>query len=300
MITLNLEATTQEHILIKDYLQQSAGEVLAEKINNGVRFEKDGTELINKKDIASFMKYACNKARKEAEKGAVAACVKDDTVYSWAVHYFEEDSIEGKLYNLDGTEYKPKSAIKTKTTTPAPPPAPKPKPQISMFDMMDSEPMAAETAVTTDTEPSVWDKPIYEESASPEYIVPVVNAAPAASVFSPAVPESIPVVQSEPFTDNKPLVTTDDESDDNSGEHPNMQNLTHIKDDQYSDRDGIIYTITNTDGSNITNEQADLPKEAVKTEVTSASAGAPTTAGDNIIPQELKEIFGDMPVRGVL
>ncbi len=31
-----------------------------------------------------------------------------------AIHYFEEESIEGKLYNLDGTEYKP---ITTKTTS---------------------------------------------------------------------------------------------------------------------------------------------------------------------------------------
>lgn len=53
------------------------------------------------------MKYASSEARKLASKGANSACVEDKVVYGWAIHYFEEDSIEGTLFNADGTEYKP-------------------------------------------------------------------------------------------------------------------------------------------------------------------------------------------------
>ena len=135
---LNLQAVTKEERKVKAYLEANASEVLAEKINNGVRIQKDGKTLINKKTLAGFMKYACGEAKKQAEKGAQSACIDDDTVYGWAVHYFEEDSIEGTLYNEDGTEYK---APMPKVTAKAPavksvPPKPQPKPQMSMFDLM--------------------------------------------------------------------------------------------------------------------------------------------------------------------
>ena len=135
---LNLQATTKEEQKVKAYLEANASEVLAEKINNGVRIQKDGKMLINKKTLAGFMKFACDEAKKQAEKGASSACIDDDTVYGWAVHYFEEDSIEGTLYNEDGTEYK---APMPKVTAKAPavksvPPKPQPKPQMSMFDLM--------------------------------------------------------------------------------------------------------------------------------------------------------------------
>ena len=59
-------------------------------------------------------------------------------MYGWAIHYFEEDSIEGTLFNADGTKYKP---------------APKPMPaqvrkveakkpeqrQAALFDFMEPE-----------------------------------------------------------------------------------------------------------------------------------------------------------------
>ena len=135
---LNLQATTKEEQKVKAYLEANASEVLAEKINGGVRIQKDGKMLINKKTLAGFMKFACDEAKKQAEKGASSACIDDDTVYGWAVHYFEEDSIEGTLYNEDGTEYK---APMPKVTAKAPavksvPPKPQPKPQMSMFDLM--------------------------------------------------------------------------------------------------------------------------------------------------------------------
>lgn len=132
---LNLEAKTKEQELVKAYLEENASETLAEKINNGVRIEKDRKTVINKKTLDGFMKFASGEARKLASKGANSACVEDQVVYGWAVHYFEEDSIEGTLYNEDGTEYKiqPKAAkapvVKTQSK-------PQPKPQISMFDLM--------------------------------------------------------------------------------------------------------------------------------------------------------------------
>ena len=139
---LNLQATTKEEQKVKAYLEANASEVLAEKINGGVRIQKDGKTLINKKTLAGFMRYACGEAKKQAEKGASSACIDDDTVYGWAVHYFEEDSIEGTLYNEDGTEYK---APMPKVTAKAPavkytPPKPQPKPQMSMFDLLDAKP----------------------------------------------------------------------------------------------------------------------------------------------------------------
>ena len=159
---LNLQATTKEERKVKAYLEANASEVLAEKINNGVRIQKDGKTLINKKTLAGFMKFACDEAKKQAEKGASSACIDDDTVYGWAVHYFEEDSIEGTLYNEDGTEYKaPMPKTKPVQTKPTPP-MPKPKPQLSIFDMVSANKPADEENEESDDEPTDED---YTEAA---------------------------------------------------------------------------------------------------------------------------------------
>ena len=136
---LNLKANTPAEQRILEYLQNTASETLAEKINTGTPFEKDGNPLLNKKTLSGFMKYACNEARNLAEKGANSACIDDVTVYGWAIHYFEEESIEGTLYTIDGEEYKPalKKAVNTKPITVKPQP---PKPQnlqFSIFDKID-------------------------------------------------------------------------------------------------------------------------------------------------------------------
>ena len=136
---LNLDAKTNEERKVKAYLEANASEILAEKINNGVRIQKDGKTLLNKKTLAGFMKFACDEAKKQAEKGAHSACIDDDVVYGWAVHYFEEDSIEGTLYNEDGTEYKPpKPVTPSKPVTIYTTPKPQPKPQISLFELMEN------------------------------------------------------------------------------------------------------------------------------------------------------------------
>ena len=144
---LNLTAITPAEEKILQYLKENASETLAEKINNGTPFEKDGKPLLNKKTLSGFMKYACDEARKLAEKGSNSACIEDSTVYGWAVHYFEEESIEGTLYTLDGEEYKP--AVKTKNaqkSTYTPTSTPKPQnQQASLFDIISQENNTAET-----------------------------------------------------------------------------------------------------------------------------------------------------------
>lgn len=135
---LDLEAKTKEQELVKAYLEENASEVLAEKINGGVRIKKDGKTLINKKTLDGFMKYASSEARKLASNGANSACVEDKVVYGWAVHYFEEDSIEGTLYNEDGSEYKPAPKVTDKPVV-KPIKSKDSSAQISMFDFEEKE-----------------------------------------------------------------------------------------------------------------------------------------------------------------
>ena len=142
MVKLNLKADTAELEVLKSYLEENASPTLVEKIENGVKITKDGKILVNKKDLAGFMKYACEEARKLAGQGATGACVKDEIVFGWLIHYFEEESIEGKLYNEDGTPYQPpkKQPQKSVKQTPAPAVQAKPTPpkpaQFTLFDMI--------------------------------------------------------------------------------------------------------------------------------------------------------------------
>ena len=168
MPKLNLTASTKEEQKVKAYLEANASEVLADKINNGVRIQKDGKTLINKKTLAGFLKFACDEARKQAEKVANSACIDDDVVYGWAVHYFEEDSIEGTLCNEDGTEYKvpmPKTKPVQKKPTP---PMPKSKPQLSIFDMVSANKPADEENEEPDDEPTNDDSAEAEEALAEE------------------------------------------------------------------------------------------------------------------------------------
>ena len=138
---LNLETKNKEQEVIKEYLENNVSEILANKINNGVEIKKEEKILINKKDLDGFIKYATEEARKQAEKGATSACIRDEVVFGWAIHYFEEDSIEGKLYNQDGTEYVVNPKFKPKEYYPTSTPQPKiekPKQQ-SLFDFLTSE-----------------------------------------------------------------------------------------------------------------------------------------------------------------
>ena len=159
-MTLNLEAKTQAEQKVKAYLEQNASEVLARKINEGVKIVKDGKTLLNKKTLAGFLQYACEEARKQADKGARSACIDDETVYGWAIHYFEEDSIEGTLFHEDGTEYKKQpSAIAKAPTVKYTPPKSQPKPQMSFFELFENRNMQQQkdlckNSVEDDEEPT--------------------------------------------------------------------------------------------------------------------------------------------------
>ena len=204
-MTLNLTATTTEEKVLKEYLEQNASEVLADKINNGVPVEKDGKKLISKKTLAGFTKYATEEARKQAAKGATSACLHSDIVFGWAIHYFEEDSILGTLYNEDGTEYKPakptpKVTPKPSTTAEAPVvPAPKPQPkagQMSMFDLFDEPETEAEETTETDkyNEAETVVEPAVEAPESPvEDVEPVVEQVPTVEVKEPEKPVISPL-----------------------------------------------------------------------------------------------------------
>ena len=84
-MTLHLTATTIEEKALKEYLEQTVSEELAEKINNGVPVEKDGKKLISKKTLAGFMEYAT----KEAQKQAIAE-MKDPERLAYWQKLFEE------------------------------------------------------------------------------------------------------------------------------------------------------------------------------------------------------------------
>lgn len=132
---LNLTAQNKQEELVLKYLQDNASETLADKINNGTPFEKDGKLLLNKKTLAGFMRFACDEARKLAEKGANSACIDDQTVYGWAIHFFEEDSIEGTLYTIDGAEYKPAvKRVESNAVKAKPEPKKQENVQFSFFD----------------------------------------------------------------------------------------------------------------------------------------------------------------------
>ena len=190
-MTLNLTATTTEEKVLKEYLEQNASEVLADKINNGVPVEKDGKKLISKKTIADFMKYATDEARKQATKGATSACLHSDIVFGWAIHYFEEDSILGTLYNEDGTKYKPpkptpkvtpKPSVTVTDTPTAPAPKSQPKAgQMSMFDLFDEPETVVEDTADADeydeedTAVEASESPVEDEEPEVEQ-VPTVEA----------------------------------------------------------------------------------------------------------------------------
>lgn len=141
MIELNLQTNSPEQEALKQYLQENASRLLADKINQGVAVEIDSKVLINKKSLDGFMNYACEEAKKLAEKGAKFACIQSDTVFGLAIHYFEEDSISGSLFNSDGTEYKrePKAVPRKEMLVAIERKAKLDSCQLSLFDTKDPE-----------------------------------------------------------------------------------------------------------------------------------------------------------------
>ena len=175
MCNIALETKNQQQEKLKAYLEQNASETLADKINNGVKIFKDGKTLLNKKTLDGFMDFALEEARKQAEKGARGAMVEDEVVYGWLIHYFEEDSIEGVLYNEDGTEYKPtvkaKESKTSNVTVSAPPKkfdTKKDNGVISMFDGMDDIFLPKTEETDNELEEIVEEEPVFEEAVIKE------------------------------------------------------------------------------------------------------------------------------------
>ena len=194
MPVLNLKANTPTQQLVKDYLEKSASATLADKINHGVKIQKDGKTVINKKDMDGFMRFAFEQAKKQANKSKDNAFVEDPVVYGWAIHYFEEESIEGTLYNEDGTVYKPAQTSVTRSPAPIVSPIPsekKPKPQMSLFELMEQQNEVSETDTEaeplSETEETLSEAPPEAPAPLPEKEIP----AP-----TPAVqPQSSPLYQ---------------------------------------------------------------------------------------------------------
>lgn len=170
MIALNLETKSREQELIKQYLEENVSEVLANKINNGVPTEKEGKPLISKKDLDGFFLYATEEARKLADKNARSVCVEDKTVFGWAIHYFEEDSIIGKLYYLDGAEYKTETKSKPITVqTSTVKPKIEQKAQFSFFDLMDEQPEKPEEKEDTELDNAIKGQVVTEDGEIIDY-----------------------------------------------------------------------------------------------------------------------------------
>ena len=198
MPKLNLEAKNETQKIIKDYLEKNVSDMLAEKINNGVRIHKDGKTLINKKTLEECMEFAIKEAQKLTEKGARAACIQDSVVFGWAIHYFEEDSIEGTLYNEDGTEYKPpKPVTPPKPATAYTPPKPQPKPQMSLFELIENN---ANDEKPSENAQDVSQKAVQQDDPEPDEEEPTEEELREAAETErdlplPAMPEKTKAVQ---------------------------------------------------------------------------------------------------------
>ena len=194
MPVLNLKANTPTQQLVKDYLEKSASATLADKINHGVKIQKDGKTVLNKKDMDGFMRFAFEQAKKQANKSKDNAFVEDPVVYGWAIHYFEEASVEGTLYNEDGTLYKstPTDVTRNPASTVLPiPPVKKPKPQMSLFELMEQQNEVSETDTEaeplSETEETLSKIPRATPALLPEKEIP----APAPAIQ----PQSSPLYQ---------------------------------------------------------------------------------------------------------
>lgn len=198
MTQLNLSHKGTEQTKVYNYLCQNATQALVEKIEHGVRVQKDGKTLISTKTLDGFMKYAGEQARKQAAKGANYAMIDDDVVYGWAMHYFEEDSILGDLYTEDGELYKAKPAS-IYTPSPTPQPAKPVEKKPSLFDWLneqeeDKEPEQEEEQETV-APLSFTQEPIEEEEQDEDQEETQVQ--PAVGERQDSVPVEQPKVQSK-------------------------------------------------------------------------------------------------------
>ena len=96
MAKINAKANSSNEEIILNYLVANASDTLSEKINSGA------------KTLTQCWNYITSEARKLAKNGC--ACIEDSKVYGWAIHFFEEESINGADYESANSGVK---AVKT-------------------------------------------------------------------------------------------------------------------------------------------------------------------------------------------
>lgn len=82
---LKLDASSKFEKTILEYLELNASDSLAERINT------EG------KTIKQCCNYIMSEAKKEAVSGC--ACITDEVVFGWAIHFFEEADIDGSKFD---------------------------------------------------------------------------------------------------------------------------------------------------------------------------------------------------------
>lgn len=112
MARIKLKTDNKCEQIILNYLEKNASDDLVERINNG------------NKTLTQCWNYITSEAKKEAKNGC--ACIEDATVYGWAVHFFEEDSISGEAFNKS-TPVKTATSAKASASESAPVEKPKKK-----------------------------------------------------------------------------------------------------------------------------------------------------------------------------
>jgi hypothetical protein len=118
-----LKARNGTEQIIVDYINQNASDVLCKKIK------------ASGKTMAGCMDFIRNEAKKKAVNGC--ACIEDKEVFGWAIHYFEEETLN--------EEKKPvkKPVVKAEDKEKKPSPKPKAKEQdvqlegqLDIFDIL--------------------------------------------------------------------------------------------------------------------------------------------------------------------
>ena len=103
MATITKEASGSFENALKTYLEATADERLAEKINAG------------EKTFRGCAAYITGEARKQQRENV--AIIDDATVYGWAAHYFEEDSIKEAEQKMQATVKKAENPAEKKPET---------------------------------------------------------------------------------------------------------------------------------------------------------------------------------------
>ncbi len=80
--------------LNQDKLKEAYKKSIAKYLNERIKTDKYLAEAIKKpgKTLDGVLKYVKEEARKQAQGNV--ACILDEEVYGWAVHYILEDSID--------------------------------------------------------------------------------------------------------------------------------------------------------------------------------------------------------------